>query len=348
MDDHPHNAPAAKQVRVYQLSDPALLLRNEESIRQIVGETLGTDITAPEHVFYISPRSGWLYYANTKKQWNKETKYGLPATVGEAEKYASTFLTEVAVAFRDVKKYPFLLEFQGCDFIPPLARVFDCNYVSNNGSEPDHVLVRYQTALYGDDEYTKYPVMGATIEIRVGEYGEIIGFNSRWSMVQPKFIRTPLAAFEASNNGHSHGEEEKPAPVLVYSLGGDDIPQYLLSPYYITRSGHHTVERSACRYSLTVKFGYDHQQGHSSVHAFVEGGSGNYSFSWYYYKVEEVMHKGIITSGESGPVLRIPESCYAWIGCHIVDNETNAYLFHSEQSIGLPIGVEELIQEDVT
>lgn len=344
MNDHQQEKTDTKLVRVYELLDPALLVRNEEFIEQIFGKILGIDIKAKEHVFYISPGSGWLYYANTKKQWDGNMKPGLPPTIEHAKKYAGAFLTEVATAFRDVKKYPFLQEFEGCDFIPPLAKVFDCNYVSNKSGEPDHILVRYQTALYGDDDYTKYPVVGAIIEIRVGEYGKIIGFNSHWSITRQKFIRTPLVAFEKSDDGHSHeGEEQE--PVLVYSLGGDHVPQYLLSPYYITKSGHHSVERSACKYSLTAKFGYHHQQDQSLIQAQVHGGSGNYSFQWYYYKLEEVMHKGIINAGDSGPELRIPESCYAWVCCHIVDNETNAYLFHTEQSIGEPI-VDEVSNQD--
>lgn len=336
-----------REVRVYALLDPALLIRNEAEIKQVFGHVLGVNMQSSEHVFYISQTSGWFYYTNTKKQWAGKQQNGLLATTEDAKKYASTFLTEVAKAFRDVGKYPFLKEFEGVDFIPPLAKVADANYVMNDEENgPDHVLVRYQTAMYGDDEHTKFPVMGAAIEVRVGTYGEIVGFNSRWSIMSPRYIRTPLTVYEKSDDGHSHdhgNNKKEQEPILVYSLGGDDVPQYMLSPYYLTMNGHHFVEQSACKYSLTVKFGYDHQEGRSLVRAQVKGGSGRYSFHWSYYKLEEVMHNGVIEIHDNSPEITIPESCYAWIRCHIIDMETNAYLFHTEQSVGLPRTTEPIL-----
>lgn len=311
----------------------------------VLEEVMGVVIREPDHVFTISQTSTWMHYINRAKLWDGKPKPGLPSSPEEAKKAAGKFLTALAQAFRDAEKYPFLRQFEGCDFIPPLAKVVDVNYVST-GEETftDHVLVRYQTAMYGDDAFTRVPVLGASIEVRIGEFGEILGWNSRWSLLHKKFIRTPLVDFVMPEDGHTHdhdAEADEAQPVLAYVLGGDNVPQYLLAPYYLTMSGHHFTEASASAYSLTARFGFDHRQGSSRVEAQVSGGSGKYSYHWSWYKIEEVMHKGIVDVLDDNPILTIPESCFAWVCCHIVDQKTNAYYFHTEQSIGLPVTTED-------
>ena len=112
------------------------------------------------------------------------------------------------------------------------------------------------------------------------------------------------------------------------------MPQYYLAPYYQIIDGHHPILTSASQYSLIVTFIKDLYRDKTGVTAQVSGGSGDYSYHWYYYQLETFFDEGITDLTIDHASIEIPESNYAWVSCHVLDRKTKAYIFHTEQVIG--------------
>jgi len=124
---------------------------------------------------------------------------------------------------------------------------------------------------------------------------------------------------------------------LIYTLDGDDIPQYYLAPYYKILQGHHIIHQSATKYSLVVGFFKEFYFEKTVLTAIVNGGSGDYSYHWSFYKLEDIFDHGIVDITIDSPTIEIPDTGYTWVYCHILDRATKAYAFHKEQIVGMPI-----------
>jgi len=177
----------AKMVRVYQLVDPNLVKIHEQQIRTIFEYVLRKRIKSPEAIFHISQTSGWIYYEDKTALRSTKPQFPPPDSDREVKGIADKFLTELAIAFRDIKKFPFLEEFKGAEFVPSLSRAVEVEAIAKqSGLAIDHWLVRYEVSLYGDDERSRFPVYGAQLEVRVGGNGIVVAYNSRRNLIQGK------------------------------------------------------------------------------------------------------------------------------------------------------------------
>jgi hypothetical protein len=156
------------------------------------------------------------------------------------------------------------------------------------GGGYDHWLCRFEPMLGVGTGQPLVPVIGAALDVRVGEAGAIIGFTLRWRALNGRMRRvaqqSPALRLIGHAEGHSHADEDASGdgapPPLVFVLEGEGIPQLRLSPFYRHEGGHAISFASACRLSLTVDlWGYP-AQGGMRLRAFASGGSGHYAYEW--------------------------------------------------------------------
>jgi hypothetical protein len=328
-----------RMVRVYELVNPEVILKWEAEIKQLLGQVLSLNPKSPDFLFHISHTSGWMYFEAKDLIRATKPKFTLPPNATEAKKFADAFLVKFAKVFLETTKYPFLKNLKGIEMIPRFAKAIDAVAVgSSDGPHADHWLVRYDISLPGFDlGNEKLVVKGSQLEVRIGDRGQVVGFNTRWTPIRQKFFVVPFVPFEETGHPHEESEDTSESPVAqTYCLFGDDIPQFYLAPYHFQKQGHHANLHTACKYALEVSFVENHTPEEMEITATVEGGSGDYSFGWGYYTLESFWDKGVVEPGVDGPTIKISPPIYAMVMCHVLDRKTKAYFYHKQQVIGTP------------
>jgi hypothetical protein len=314
-----------QSIRIYKLTDPSVWSAQQDAILSLIVKASGLALPSyvnPQIDFTINPLCGWIYYAVKNDLWLDVYKKGLSMKPDEVLKASNTFLENIKkeCATEVYKKLK----------IPPLLPIKNAviRHISTQAvphhtkSYIDHWLVRYIIELKADNE-NGTPIMGSTIDIRVGNNNKVVFFSSCWRPTYMDFLETECIALDQElvaalththqhegmttevvneNMPHTHAKEHAPnkhtkqeevkAPI-VYTLKGESEIQNYITPFYMLQQGHHQQYMSASKYSLTIKIVQKNLSNHIVCQAVVLGGSGKYAFSWSVWQPDKVWDEGV-------------------------------------------------------
>lgn len=242
-----------RSIRVYRLVDPGRLISNKESIHAAL-----FGFRAPSgngELFSVHPTSGYLFYSNYSYDEGRGDGGGLPPTSKDVERIAKGFLE---VGNKRIVASPKLRQAGVPPLFPTDLRPVSIGVVGGGrtSSRPHWICIFSAFLAAGIDRTAR--VEGATIEVRVGNRGKVIGLNSRWrpvlgdlltgelndeaspadfhtrspmEIVQPPTFSVSLPAKPAASQGtvlHLHnGGGALPAP-HVHSNELDEVGQELV------------------------------------------------------------------------------------------------------------------------
>ncbi|AXG69593.1 hypothetical protein KORDIASMS9_01818 [Kordia sp. SMS9] len=271
-----------------KLLDISLLKNKEQQLSQLLFELPDNGRSPDKFIFNISSISGWIQYSN-KVELFKNTNYRrLLKTEGEVEKKAKEFLNDANKEF-----YRFRSEQPNKNDIPKALfpnvsslRTGTITIVINSETlEPDHWLCKFQVYLEGS-----IPVIGAGIDVRIGNDGRVIALTSHWRPLKRNSTVEiiPLEKEQINNeHNHTHGHSsntnaEEVKPILCYKLEGESTYQTHLCPYWMIPDGHHFTYYPASKESLIIDIFQKHHSNGVELFAGILGGSGgdNYDFAW--------------------------------------------------------------------
>jgi hypothetical protein len=290
--DHIHGA-----AHIYALANPGLVKATEPAITQIIFETLKITNRAGQRVS-VSAASGAVEYVNTEQLWRTGPPPSLPPAE-EARKAAETFLRALRTAFSGGGRTPLPERLAGMLLVPPLKPVDIVLVPSRERPVGDHWLYRAQPQLsLLRDERRMADVIGALVEVCIGEGGQVIAFRSQWRPVTAERVYADLAHLpQVDDHSHSAGQRNAPPPDLVYVLDGENLPQFYLSPYYRVIESEHFNMVSASKYSLTVAFSVHETQEGTRITAIPEGGSGQYAYQWAVASIDDPWESQLVELG---------------------------------------------------
>lgn len=293
----------AETVRIYRLVDPALLSRHADDLARVLFQVAFAEDAGG--MLGVSPASGFLFFSDTAI-WKEDAAGGrLLSDKSAAESAARSFLLHAnQLVARDSQ-----LRRERC---PPLfpsevRHVLTKLMVHPDSGRPDHWLSQFAVDLTLNIAGQLAPVLGATIEVRTGAAGKVVGLSSRWRPIvssdstrllnvpgQPSepvrpaadVMRArltesiePIAAPVPPVAGNGAAEEE-PKPALAYVMQDETALQTVIAPYYAVISGHDGFFYPATTYSLLLNIVQSNGAGGVLLQALVAGGSGSYAYEW--------------------------------------------------------------------
>jgi hypothetical protein len=337
------------RARVYALASPVEIKQEEGAIERVFFQALGVTDRERYRV-QVSETSGWIDFMDTQQLWGGAGAPNLPGD-GDALKAAGAFLQSLAEGLSGFN--PQLPErLRRIAMFPRLRPAELVKVAHPGGSYFDHWLYRSQPMLVLEAaSWRQVPVFGSLVEVRIGDAGRIVGFCSRWRPHGEERISRGLTPAPGHGGGqHEHHGAGEPVP--VYVLEGDRIPQYYLSPYYLTRDEHGLALASACDYSLTVQIGQVDNDAGTYLTALVDGGSRDYAFNWAVYSLDTVLDEGMRELGAGTPrLLKTPNGRVvastvllargAYVALvNVKDRKTGAFKHHQQQVFSSPPAAE--------
>ena len=241
-----------------------------------------------DYYFKISPISGWINYTNYAEIRKNKNPYSLPKDKNEVIKHVKAYIKKVGEnlkrnpAFKNINPYPDYLKLDEPVQVTPVI-----NAVLET---VDHWVCVYHVSLNSPNGLI--PLVGSNVTFRVGNGGKVIGCSIKYRKIVGAFS-SDLNAFidHSPNDNHNHGhkeeEQEKSEPILCYKLGGESEHQNFLAPFYLKANGHHYHFTPASNYSIRVQIYEIHSSTGATLEAQVIGGSGNYTYEWSSWQVED-------------------------------------------------------------
>lgn len=321
-------------INTFYLSDPALWANNKAVLTKYFLKVLNDCNTTAkpsnfskidDFVFEIDSFSGHLTMSIYYDMWRPVAK-GSVVTLQEAEVIAKakSFIKKLQDSADDK-------EFKEKEMPPILpSTIADVQLVDTvlvpHYDRPwiDHWLCRFMlvvsptkqaiTEIHEDGDThvllskDKVPVVGCQVDIRIGNNGDIVGFQSSW---RPSFLKNkPLEyveynqeTMEVASHGHSNTDSHtKPddaheLPQLVYVLDGASNPQNRLLPYYLHQEGHDSYFAPASSGSLMLKLYQEPAaNGEVKLTGWAEGGSGDYIYQWSRFSPDNIDTEGVIVA----------------------------------------------------
>lgn len=280
------------ELRIYQLLEPGVLASFRDAIRQVL---FGPSENSAGVQFNISPISGWLYYAEHTKLYQNKTPALLPRDRAGIRQAATDWLRMYQERYLRAHQPGSPLE-NLPTVIPGIMRLVQIEPAFRSQSMiVDHWLVRFGIYLRVTGEYgqNSVRVLGAGLDLRIGNSGRVIGLSLRWRPVTSSrsvpWI-TPERAEQDSLGGHTHEENSKSGhdaltpDQLVYELQGESNYQTHLCPFYCQSSGHHQEMIPATPQSTVVRFQQTVLENSVDVEARIIGGSGQFDLNWSHWK----------------------------------------------------------------
>lgn len=285
---------SGRKVRLYALADLRAITASTNDIEKAVLAALQLTPGRGRRIC-VSAMSGWISYRAAGELWERPTAPTLPAERKEALRKAEEVLVRLNEHLSDRNpKWPARLK--GISLMPPLGlirRAALAAVARPDGSAFDHWLYRGEPHLYLDEAgEVRSSVLGAQIEVRIGNGGMPVTIRSRWRPLSGERKLVDVSSYlppPALDVEEEHGHEHDGGPSLRYVLDGDGVPQYYLAPYYCApeHSGVEIVSASA--YSLTLHIARTNQDARRmTISAFARGGSGDYSYDWACYSLSLV------------------------------------------------------------
>lgn len=200
-------------VYIYKLFDPSVLFANADLIKSVMFQKRTVSDGAQ---FSISPQSGWTYFAQHERIFNSNKYERLPKSADEVHEVIESFIQKANSNIADHR----ILKGLGLKALFP-----EKNYLKEYSTQPvispeteqaDHWLCRYKILLKTspDNRDHRGNCIGAGLDFRIGESGEILAFHMRFCPIEKIFYSKfevsllALALSEAQSSGHGHGGEE--------------------------------------------------------------------------------------------------------------------------------------------
>lgn len=292
----------------YELAPPGTVAREATAVAALVRRVLGVP-DSDRHLVSISPYSGWIHYQDRERLWrNREVAIvNGPAAMRVAEERVTLLLR----ALSDQAQLPESL--RRLALAPAQLRPAGASVLVNDGGY-DHWLCRFEPMLGLGNGEPIAPVIGAAVDVRLADFGTVIGVSMRWRALTSCVVRSPRQAPVPRLLGHDHGGQHAVgdrghAPgdpsahagpggavpngaasaqkdALVFVLEGEGVPQLYLTPFYRRLGGHAMSFASACPLSLTVDLWGHMVPGGMRLRAFAMGGSGRYAYEWAVAPIE--------------------------------------------------------------
>jgi hypothetical protein len=321
------------QVRIYAFANPEPFRRNRDAIAGIVQGALGVTQLDSESVD-ISEPSAWLTF-RAPGEWMARAHPVLPPRE-EARRIAREALVKLDRAC-SAANHTWRDTVGDASLLPPVGGLNQAALAAvprPDGSTYDHWLYRLAPTLTLDGKGRSALVLGAQVEVRIGDGGRVIGLSSRWHPISGARKYVPLVPFVAPP---ADGDKEAPDPATVqYVLDGDGAQQYYLAPYHARVEDHALALYSASAWSLTVDIGRV-RQGRSTMTlvALTEGGSGDYAYHWGAFPELGLggfvdLGRGTTPSGNrAASQVQLPNGAYAVV-LNVLDRATGAFKHHRQ------------------
>lgn len=290
----------------YKLLDPQILFSNQKNI----GKTMfGYGMNNSKDIdFSVNEQSGYITYFNKEKIYSKEpsdVKF-LPQSESEATLTAFKFVEEKFALFeKNDIFFKQLIEKRNKENIEikfnilpiPKWLIHDQTLAVKNPNTNtiDHWLVKYLIQIETPDK-KKYPVLNASIEIRVGAFisilegYEIIGYVQEWRPFYECFkVEQYLPDTGDPIEDEDHSDPHNVPHLiretrLAYILSGQNYKQNNLLLYEIEDEGHHSSVMPASVMSIWVDFAYQDNK----LYALIQGTSSNIKVHWISFTYFEV------------------------------------------------------------
>jgi hypothetical protein len=248
------------RIRVFRLLDVGTLENEAATIAQAL---FGLPPDAVGTLFTVSQSGGWISFTDRAQLFSNRAKR-LPKE-REAREAALRFLAERREA---MAASPCYRESELPLLIPPAGVLTDPVIVPVQHPRlalRDHWLCRFGIEVRCSDDLQeeKAEVLGAGVDLRIGEGGAVIAAVWRW---RPEVeIRS---------------RPRRPAPEgarrVVYRYNDEAGRQTFLAPYYEVIDEHDVLLAPASDCSLICNV----LTGNGKLLAAVDGGTGDYSFTW--------------------------------------------------------------------
>lgn len=275
-----------ENIYLYKIIDVSEIMLYKDNLAMFLFEL---PVNKKKYVFNISPISGWIYYSNFEEIRNNSKLFEIPQTEKDVIKYLKLYLKKVSdnfvrnPKFKDINPFPDYLNIEKPAELLPV--------INSQTESIDHWLCRYNVSILAKDELV--PLIGSTVEFRVGNKGKIIGCSIKYRKIIGQISSTKIE-YEIDKESHSHANhtdedtgEETEKVVLCYKLGGETEHQNFLVPFYLKADGHHYSFVPASEKSLTLGIYEVHSDSGVELYSNIEGGSGNYSYEWSSWNIED-------------------------------------------------------------
>lgn len=299
--------------------------RVEAELLKLVGHAPGQRMAVNVH-----PTCGWISMIASDELLVKRHP-SLPSAA-DAKKLAAKFLLDVAGKLAPTADLPLV-------FMPPVpGDPLELSSVPHpRFPEWNHWIYRTQPQLPTARGGGSIPVLGTAIEVRIGDGGKVIGFHSRWRPTTGNRVSSEATAAPPA-------KPKRAAPQLVYVLDGAAIPQSCLAAYWMVDNGDDYDLASGCSLALTVELALADTETTTTVTATVEGGSGDYAFSWARYDAAipldgiETLGNGTASRNEDDTVsstIELPKAAHV-VMVHVIDKRTGAFKHYQQLVVSSP------------
>jgi len=296
-----------EKIRVYELIDPQKLIDNEGIIKQIffkqIKVTNGDDLKI--HSFKISPLSGWISYSNNAKLFQTDQVNPFPQliTAKKIIDIAETFFRAVSDSYR---KNEVFKKLKLPSVFPDDPKLISTTPVFQSKIRAvDHWLCQFEFLLRPSIHEQKSRVIGTFIDVRVSLQGDIIGINSQWRPLSGKTIETERKKIADNNSSNNKNL------TIVYLVGDENVPNSFVSPFYFSHEGENAKFIPASDFSLSLGIGQIPNDKGTTLVPLIDGGSGNYKFSWAAWEPDKIYEKGEgIKSMGSDVTINIPTGVF--------------------------------------
>ncbi len=307
-----------------KLLDISFLKGKTKQLSQLLFDLPNGGRNPEDFSFNISSVSGWINYKNKAELFKNPNYRRLPTTEGEVERLAKVFINDANKAF-----FKFVTEQADTKEVPKVIfpnvnslRTGTITVVVNPSTlEPDHWLCKFQIYLEAGTNGS-VPVIGAGIDVRIGNDGKVIALTSHWRPLKRRssieIIPLTEELLEGDGHNHTHGNSsrqersENITPILCYKLEGESTYQTHLCPYWMIPNGHHFTYYPASQASLVIDIRQGSHSNGVDLYAVTLGGSGgnNYDYAWASWSIYDWEN--------SYKELGNAQSCQLGIGAHNV------------------------------
>lgn len=227
-----HAQAQTQEIAIYQTNLPQV---TQDFVLKLAKDTFGMDaptVREDDEVFVLRQDGKilqvWkdsfaILFSDDDKLWNPAYKPKLAATAQEAVQQANAFLSQHN-----------LLPSEASAFTADLRSVKD----QSGAGVPNHwkVTYKFELSLEGGD---KVSIVGALMEVRIGDQGEIIGLDRNWRDLKP-FEKRPLRSVQEAVELYqqkfckqlSLSSKTPASELLVYLMDDALNVQKFVAPFY--------------------------------------------------------------------------------------------------------------------
>jgi len=310
---------STKNIFVYKLISPEILIQKIRDIKNILYKTLGVADNNNKRSLEIDPIAGWITY-NNYEYLDADRYRGISYTEKQIDEIAQTFFSKLSDINRNYTKnspsVPIIFE-----TIPKLLEIIP---VYSDKVQPIRWIVRYNIYLdYTDHEKNNnVPVKDSLVEFLIDGYGVINSILIRWRPIERKIqeklysdeeiqkkkndylikfllgntigktdtfnlyeMICSLYLQEAEKEDHHDAEEE--STTIEYYLSGENTLQTHLTPFVIHQNGHHAEKFEIIPACLNISFDITSFREETKIKAIISNleEKGSYSYLWSAWEI---------------------------------------------------------------